>query len=338
MRSALALLLLLLTMNVKAQQPDSVRIFIDSALHVMQNNSAFSSQVNWKKMTTIVHRMSKNAKTYTEAAPAIKYAFDALGDKHGWLVFGNEDYHNPKFKPDTGRISANIKLAASKGPKVYCAVVNDDYAYVSIPFFGGQTDEQMTRFGQRIQDSLCKVITPSTKGIIIDLRLNAGGNIAPMLAGVSNVLGSGDVSITTDNKRKIVGRTTIEYNNIIMDGITRTSLTKNCADLSKLPVAVIIGPVTGSSGEAMAISFIGRDRTVLIGEETGGYTTANNGFLLAGDDYGMVLAVGYMTDRFGKAYHDNVKPALEIKGGDDFFDHVKDKKIEAAVKWLAKQG
>jgi len=336
MRPVIAVLFLLSTMNIKAQQPDSVRIFIDSALHLMQNNSAFSKQVNWKKMETTVYRMSKNAKTYMEAAPAIKYAFDALNDKHGWLVFGNEDYHNPKFKPDTGRISANIKLAASKGPKIYCSIVNNSYAYISIPFFGGQTDEQMIRFAQRIQDSLCKVITPSTKGIIIDLRLNAGGNIAPMLAGVSNVLGNGDVSITTDNKGKITGRTTIENNNIIMDGITRTSLTRNCDDLSKLPVAVLIGPVTGSSGEAMAISFIGRDRTILIGEDTGGYTTANNGFLLAGDDYGMVLAVGYMTDRFGKAYHDNVKPAIEVNGGDDFFDHVKDKKIEAAVKWLDK--
>lgn len=337
MRTAIAVVFLLSAINIKAQQPDSVRIFIDSALHVMQNNSAFSNQVNWNKMSATVHRRSKHARTYTEAAPAIKYAFDALNDKHGWLVFGNEDYHNPKFKPDTARISANIKLAASKGPKVYCSVINNAYAYVSVPFFGGQTDDQMSRFAQRIQDSLCKVTGPSTKGIIIDLRLNAGGNIAPMLAGVSNVLGNGDVSIAIDKQGNITGRTAIEGNKVIMDGIVRTSLGKACADLSKLPVAVIIGPVTGSSGEAMAISFIGRGRTVLIGEDTGGYTTANNGFLLAGDDYGIVLAVGYMTDRSGKSYHDNVKPDIEVSGGDDFFDQAQDKKIEAAVKWLARQ-
>jgi hypothetical protein len=336
-RTFIAVLLLISTANLSAQQPDSVRIFIDSALHVMQNNSVFSKQVNWKNIAATIHRMSKNAKTYMEAAPAIKYAFDALGDKHGWLVFGDQDYRNPKFTPDTGRISQNIKLAASKGPKIYCSVVNDHYAYISIPFFGGQTDEQMTRFGQQIQDSLCKAINPTVKGIIIDLRLNAGGNIAPMLAGVSNVLGNDDVSITADSKGNITGRTTIEGNKVMMDGILRTSLTKSGADLTKVPVAVITGPATGSSGEALAISFIGRDKAVLVGEATGGYTTANNGFLLAGEDYGIVLAVGYMTDRFGNVYYDNVKPDIEVVGGDDFFSHAKDKKIQAAVEWLAKQ-
>lgn len=337
MRSAIALLLLLSTVNINAQQPDSVRIFIDSALHVMQHNSAFSKQVNWKMMKATVNRMSKHAKTYSEAAPAVKYAFDALGDKHGWLVFDGEDYHNPKFRPDTTRIPANIKLAASKGPKIYCSVVDNNYAYVSIPFFGGQTDEQMSRFAQRIQDSLCKVINSSTKGIIIDLRLNAGGNIAPMLAGLSNVLGNDDVSITANSKGAITGRTAIEGNKVIVDGVMRTSLGKSCTDLSKFPVAIIIGPVTGSSGEGMAIAFIGRNKAILIGENTAGYTTANNGFLLPGNNYGMVLAVDFMTDRFGNVYEENVKPDIEVKGGDDFFDHAKDKKIQAAVDWLGRQ-
>lgn len=336
MRSLLAVLLLLSVFPIHAQQPDSVRIFIDSALQVMQKNSIFSKQVNWKNMTASVQRMSKNARTYKEAAPAIKYAFNALDDKHGWLVFGDEEYRNPKFKPDTGRISENIKLVASKGPKIYCSVVNDNYAYVSIPFFGGQTAEQMQRFGQQIQDSLCKVITASNKGIIIDLRLNAGGNIAPMLAGVSNVLGNDDVSITANDKGQITGRTTIQGNKVMMDGTMRTSLTNNCADLTKLPVAVIIGPVTGSSGEALALGFIGRDKAILIGEATAGYTTANDGFLLAGRKYGMVLSVDYMTDRFGNVYEDKVKPDIEVIGGDDFFNHTKDKKIQAALEWLAK--
>lgn len=337
MKQVIVLFFILSAARLEAQQPDSVRVFIDSALHTMQKNSVFAKQVNWKKMKATVHRMAKNAKSYTEAAPAIKYAFDALGDKHGWLVFGNEEYRNPAFSPDTGRVSENMKQAAAKGPKVYCSVLADMYAYVSIPFFGGQTDEQMIRFAQRIQDSLCKGITSSTRGIIIDLRLNAGGNIYPMLAGLSNVLGDGDVSITRNEKGKISSRTSIQGNKIIQDGLVRTMLTNNCGDLTGLPVAVITGPITGSSGEAMAIAFTGRKKTTLIGEATGGYTTANNGFLLAGEHYGMVLAVDYMTDRSGKPYYDDVKPDIEIKGGDDFFNRPNDKKIQAAISWLEKQ-
>lgn len=138
-------------------------------------------------------------------------------------------------------------------------------------------------------------------------------------------------------KEKITGRTTIQGNKIIQDGMVRTMLTNNCGALSGLPVAVITGPITGSSGEAVAIGFIGRKKTILIGEATGGYTTANNGFLLAGENYGMVLAVDYMTGRSGKPYYDNVKPDIEIKGGDDFFNRPNDKKIQAAITWLEKQ-
>lgn len=337
MKYILAIAFFLAVINVQGQQPDSVRSFIDSALHIMQRHSVFSKKMNWKAVSMKAHAMAEGARTYKEAGPAIKYAFDALGDKHGWLVLADEEYRNPQFKPDTGRISANIKEAASKGPKVYCAVVGDKYAYVSIPFFGGQTEDLMARFAQRIQDSLCKVVHPGTKGIIIDLRLNAGGNIYPMLAGLSNVLGSGDVSVTRDDNGRVIERTSIDKNRLLQDGQLRTTLGSSCGDLTKIPVVVLIGPVTGSSGEGLAISFIGRKKTMLVGENTAGYTTANNGFLLPGDNNGIVLAENFMTDRYGKSYRENVPPGIKINGGDDFFNHVNDKKIQAALLWLEKQ-
>ncbi|HQR00071.1 MAG TPA: S41 family peptidase [Ferruginibacter sp.] len=337
MKRILLLCLACTALKTQAQQPDSVRVFIDSALHVMQRHSVFTRKVNWKQMTQKVYQMTRNAKTYKEAAPGIKYAFDALGDKHGWLVLGEEEYRNPHFKQDTGRITDNMKQAASKGPKIYCGVVNDQYAYLSIPFFGGQTDEQMTRFAQRIQDSLCKVVNVKTKGIIIDLRLNAGGNSYPMLAGLANVFGSGDLSVHKDRQGKITERTTLDGYKLVQDGQLRTTLGKACGDLTGLPVAVIIGPITGSSGEGLAIALSARKKTILVGENTAGYTSVNNGFLLAGDQYGMVLAESFMTDRYGNTWYDRVRPTIPVTGGDDFFHHASDKKIQAAVQWLKKQ-
>ena len=119
MKRILFFLIVCTTVKAQAQQPDSVRAFIDSALHTMQRHSVFSYKVNWKQMTQHVHQMTRNAKTYKEAAPGIKHAFDALGDKHGWLVFDDEEYRNPHFKQDTGRITENMKQAAAKGPKIY---------------------------------------------------------------------------------------------------------------------------------------------------------------------------------------------------------------------------
>lgn len=334
---ALTVMIMMAVNSTNAQQPDSVKAFINNALTTMQENSAFAQNVNWDNIKMKVYQLSRNAYTYSQAAPGIKYAFNKLNDKHGWLVFGEEEYHNPKFHYDTSRITDNIKMAALKGPGIYSSIVAGKYAYISIPFFGGQTEEQMTRFAQRIQDSLYHIINENTEGIIIDLRLNAGGNIFPMFAGLSNVLGDDDVAIYTDKKGNIIEKTSILHNDVIQNGKVITSLKRNYGDFSRFPVAVIIGPVTGSAGECLAAGFIGRKKTTLIGENTAGYTTTNNGYLLAGQDYGMVLATGYLRDRFGNAYYENVRPEMNVVGGDDFFNHDKDKKILAAVEWLDKQ-
>ncbi|MBK6634781.1 MAG: hypothetical protein IPG38_11090 [Chitinophagaceae bacterium] len=334
MRSIIIICCFITANPVKAQMPDSVKNFIGKALNLMEQHSVFSAGLNWKNIRDTANALSKNAATFKEAAPGIQYAFNALGDKHGWLVFGDEEYRNPAFRPDTGRISQNIKQAASKGPKIYAGIVKKEYAYISIPFFGGQTEAQMTAFAQRRQDSLFTVINENTKGIIIDLRLNAGGNMFPMFAGLSNVLGETDFAIYPTAIKDSIEKNSITNNGVAVNGRVITPLPKTYGDLSAHPVALVIGPVTGSAGECLAAGFIGRDKTALIGETTAGYTTANDGFFLHGNDYGMVLAVGYLRDRYGNVYPENVKPDIEVLGGDDFFNPENDKKIQAAVKWI----
>lgn len=195
MKSIFASFFILCSLQGKAQQPDSVRKFIDSALRIMEQNSVFSKRVNWKNIGDTVYAITKNASNFKDAAPGIKYAFNALGDKHGWLSLNGEMYRNPDFVYDTSRISENISEAALNGARIYTGIVENKYAYISIPYFGGQTEEKMKAFAQKIQDSLFININESTKGIIIDLRLNAGGNMFPMFAGLSNVLGETDFGL-----------------------------------------------------------------------------------------------------------------------------------------------
>lgn len=337
MKLILAVLIFLSAASAKAAQPDSVKKFIDSALNTMQRKSVFSKNVNWKSIRDTAYALTKDAKTFMEAAPGIKYAFNALGDKHGWLVFRDEVYRNPDFKNDTSRLTENIKQAALKGPRIYAGIVKNEFAYISIPFFGGQTAAQMNAFAQRIQDSLFNIINENTKGIIIDLRLNAGGNMFPMIAGLSNILGETDFAIAPAANGNGIERNTITKNGVSLNGNIITPLPKTYGDLSAHPVAIILGPVTGSAGECVAAGFVGRDKTVFVGESTAGFTTANDGFLLHADDYGMVLAVDYLRDRYGNIYFEDVKPDISVIGGNDFFDRDNDKKIQAAVNWLEKQ-
>jgi C-terminal processing protease CtpA/Prc len=322
---------------VAAQMPDSVKLFIDSALNIMQKNSIFAKGLDWNEVRDHSFNLASNASTYEETAPALQYAFNSLGDKHGWLVLNNKGYRNTSFTHDTSRITDDIKKAAKNGARIYRGVIENKYAYLSIPFFGAQTKEEMDLFAQRLQDSLCKSINSQTKGIIIDLRLNAGGNMFPMLVGICNLLGDGIVFESKDSKGNTIGKTAIQDHSMTIIDTLTTELRSNCGDLTRYPVAVIIGPVTGSAGECVAVAMRGRPRTKLFGEETAGYTSGNQGYLLPGQDNGIVIGVDFLHDRNSKEYRESVRPDIVVNGGDAFFDHANDRKIKAAVYWLKRQ-
>ena len=334
MKLFIAALLSVVCFNVSvvAQKADSIKLLIDSALNVMEHHSVHSSQINWKELRDSVSMMAKDASTTAEAAPAIKYAFNRLTDKHGWLVLNDTDYRNPAFKPDTARVNNDMKSAASKGGKVYVGQVAKDYAYISVPWFGGQTLDKCNAFAQKLQDSLCKVVTPATKGFIIDLRLNMGGNTFPMVVGLSNVFGN-----QSPAKTGYAGDWKIKDYSLQMNDTFIIRLSKNCGDYSKYPVAIIIGPQTASAGEYLALGFTARPNTILVGERTAGYTSGNNGFYLPGKNNAIVIAEDYAKGKDGKVYENGIFPQVEVVGGDDFFNREKDLKILAAVKWLRKQ-
>lgn len=336
MKARFCFLIVLFPFLCSAQKADSVRVFVDSALNIMQNKSLFSKNLNWKKIRDTVSYMTKEATTYEEAAPAIKFAFNLLNDKHGWLVLNDESYTNPFLAHDDSRINEATKKVITK-PAVKCSVIQKKYAYLSIPFFGGQTSKAMNDFAQRIQDSLCTVVSSATKGIIIDLRLNGGGNMYPMVVGISNLLPEGKITESINSSGDVDGEFVLKNHSVTLLDTIIVRLKRTCKDQQSLPVAVLIGPATGSSGEQLAIILSTRKNTVLIGENTAGYVTANNGFLLPGSNNGIVVGESYTKDKTGKVYLDDVTPGIKVIGGDDFANLLNDKKVMAAINWIAEK-
>lgn len=336
MKARLYFFLLLLPVTSWSQKVDSVRVFVDSALDIMQNKSLFAKNLNWQKIRDTVRSLTKDASTYEEVAPAVKFTFNLLNDKHGWLVLNDESYRNPFLLHDDSKINEATKSAITK-PAVRCSILQNKYAYLSIPFFGGQTSKAMNDFAQRIQDSLCNTISPETKGIIIDLRLNGGGNMYPMVIGVSNLLEDGKLTESVNGNGETDGELVLSNGSFTLLDTIVVQLKRQCSGLKQLPLAILIGPATGSSGEQLAIVLSTRKNTVLIGENTAGYVTANNGFLLPGKNNGIVIGESYTKDKNGKIYMDDVSPAIRVVGGDDFANLLRDKKVTAAINWLSEK-
>ena len=101
----------------------------------------------------------------------------------------------------------------------------------------------------------------------------------------------------------------------------------------QIPVVMLVGKYTASSGECLIIAFKGRKNTILMGTETAGYITVNNGFKI-NDTAFMNLAIGYNMDRSGKVYKQSIKPDIFLESTDKFNDLENDEKVKSAIKWF----
>ena len=72
----------------------------------------------------------------------------------------------------------------------------------------------------------------------------------------------------------------------------------------RAPVAVLIGSLTGSSGEAVAVAFRGQEGTRYFGQSTAGLTTSNEPVELS-DGAIIALTMSNFTDRHGRQYGQN---------------------------------
>lgn len=195
--------------------------------------------------------------------------------------------------------------------------------------------DDVSKFAQMLSDTLCKYASKKTKGIVLDLRLNGGGQFSSMIAGIAPLLGNNYLGggINSDAVKTMEFR--IKNGNILLNNYQVTHVShKSKLKLERTPVAIIIGPTTASSGCILAISFKGRDNTIFIGESTAyGYATANDYFVF-GNNLFLNLSTTFSIDRNNKVYKDVVEPDLIIKGEDNFNAIKNDNKVKLALKWL----
>lgn len=175
-------------------------------------------------------------------------------------------------------------------------------------------------------------------GWIIDLRLNGGGNLWPMLLGLRGILPDG-VCLSSLDDSSVVNRFGVSARSgawIDWGSGPETQLDW-AADPPPEPVvpgrdciAVLLGPWTMSSGEALAIALrSGGART--FGEPTAGLTTVTNTFRLS-DGSTLILPVARMGDAHGRPVTGRLMPDQPEPFGD--WPTRDDSAARAAAAWL----
>jgi len=329
-------LLCLAGYQLKAQDamlPDSVKAFLDKSIDLVQANAINRDTVDWPALRKRIYEKTAAAKSIEDLLPVYPYLFEQIGDYHGALKYKGKSYY---WKHASAYDNEVVKAAVKKQDSVLVKRLSGNIGYILLPGNNDFAAKRINEDAQKIRMAIAAVDDIKIKGWIIDLRVNTGGNMYQMLAGLGNLLGDGKLGAFVNQHQQEDGVWRIKNGNIYIDSSQVSNLIESRgAGLKLLPMAVLISGQTASSGEVVAISTVGRKKTVLIGENSAGYTTANQGFVI-NQDAGLNLAIGFDADRSGYIYRSYVAPNIVINGGDNFENLEVDKKVIAAKKWILK--
>lgn len=208
----------------------------------------------------------------------------------------------------------------------------DTVGYIELP--GLTSPEIFDTYTQTAQEFL-RTMPDTTCGIILDLRRNTGGNMWPMIVGIGSLLGENEspgAFITRDGEQSnwFYADNTAGIGNEVVFELASTDAPLL---LANLPVAVLTGNYTVSSGEMTLIAFLGRENTRIFGQATRGATSSNQSLPLP-DGAEIILATAMAADRNGMMYPEGIEPDETIEIQWATFGTSDDPVIIRAKQWL----
>ena len=309
-----------------------VKKLIDTCITIMKDNAVNANAVNWAELKEHAYEKAANLKSPYEMGEVIRYLYQSINDFHGSFFYRDSTF---QWNGKALAISDSIMNQWKKRAGIKKELLDNGIGYLRIPSMMGNSLTDYNKLAQKLNDSLCVLLAHNIKGIILDLRINGGGAMFPMILGVKQLLGEGKVGSFYGKKEETWY---IKGNQFYVDTALRAVIVpKYNVDVSTMPIVILTGPGTGSSGEFLTIAFKGRKRTVLLGAETVGYVTSITGIKINNEAF-MNLAIGYGKDRDGKAYKEAIKPDIPFTAVDKFNDIKTDEKVKAAIDWIERHG
>ena len=287
---------------------------LDSAFAIVRRGSLWRDTVTWSRVEPEVRALAAGAETAADTYPAIRALLMRLGDHHSFLL-----------RP---RGATAFRTGGAENPLPLVRVQMDGVGYISVPSYAGADQAAAAAYVRAVHDSLVRAVTNGAGACrwIVDLRTNGGGNMWPMLGGLRPFLGEAGLGSFVSP----AGSGALWHARDQVDVKPPMTL----APLESANVAVLTGPRTGSSGEAVTIAFIGRPRTRSFGLPTAGLSTANETMILP-DRAIILLTASVEADRTGKRYGERVIPDEVLPAG--AIGATDDPQRDRAIEWLESQ-
>lgn len=312
-------------------------------LEALRTRWLHRARIDWATAEPALRATLDTASTDASRAAAFVALFECAGDVHSRFVWQDRAYSHWEGmeEPERQRLLALMPRERATSGRPHGLMLRDHVAYVLVPGMPAGSPGEVRALAESLHAQVGALASKRPRGWIVDLRLNGGGNLYPMLVGLAPLLGDGVVGGTADADRTIVQRWVLRAGALLWRD---ASGDREFASLGRpqrgseatKPVAVLLGPLTRSSGQALALAFRGRARTVLMGEPTArGYATVTAP-VDVGEGLLLTLTVGGMTGRADRGCDGVVLPDTLVSGRDDFDDPLQDATVQAALEWLGR--
>ncbi|SFT54946.1 Peptidase family S41 [Chryseobacterium formosense] len=313
---------------------DSTKIFYDKIFKAFEVAYLYKKDYDWKKLKTETFQNLESAKDFKGSLSEVKVLFEKVNANHSVVSYQEKTYGMKTNIPWDNFSEQWMKKFNAK-PKFEAQVLDGKYGYILMPNISSDdfSNEYINKTAQLMYDKIAELKTNNNlEGWIVDLRFNSGGNSAPMLLALYDLLGDNVVWGMLDEDKKRADWTRLNKGAYDQGNKNPSNIKPKGELLDEAKVAVLIGGLTASSGEITALAFKGRVNTVFIGEKTMGKTTSNFIVTLPFGGF-MSLSNGYDCDR-NKNYYAQIPPDVEISKQDNFEDYMSDQNIKEAIKFF----
>lgn len=296
--------------------------YFEHATALIRQKHRNSLKADWTTILARARPMLAGAVGPADTYPAIREVLTMLGERHSFLL--------PPAgiaPPRDARAPSAARAGSTASPT--WAVVGKVGALrlPALNTFGPDGVTKGAAYTAAVRSGLLDMDKRRLCGWIVDLRDNGGGNMWPMLKGLDPLLGTAPFGyfVQTDGSTQAWSRSA---GNIFP---AAEKLASNSPAFSlthaSAPLALLIGPATGSSGEMVAIALIGRKDVRVFGSASAGLTTGNKVYPLP-DGAALVLTEVSVRDRAGRDYSGPIVPDEQIAPSEA---------EGAAVQWLEKR-
>lgn len=298
----------------------AARDYIDDAIAKIRENAYRAGEVDWPAQRRLAEAIAAGAVTASDAHAAVSMLLAALKDGHSFLAPPSVA---DKLATDTRTDDFGVRSAIVHGK-----------AYLDMPAFVGTHVARTDAFVGDLRSRIQSMAKAGACRWIVDLRRNTGGNMFPMLDGLVPLLGEGTLGYFVGRDAKTAW--TVKDGHTLPGGDAEMRVRSPSAflvDEGRAAVAVLTGPRTASSGEAVAVSFRGRPDTRSFGQPTAGQSSGNRGVRMS-DGAMLLIMTSLFADRNGVVHGNEIAPDEPVAEGAKDSPLETDPVVMAAARWL----